>query len=147
MNKEVLIARHEDENGIGLVIEKSIDCKTIVIAPNGETVEPIDYEGINYLPCSVGDKVLVQYNKNKNVRTFKVIDIERSGHFFICEIIYDEEEIIELELLSLAEQVEAGDLTTNKAHLKADQLLASFLYKKGFPEIADAYNKVPKFYD
>ena len=147
MNKEVLIARHEDEDGRGLVIEKSIDCKTIVVAPDGEAVEPIDYDGVNYLPCSVGDKVIVQYNKNNIIRTFKVIDIERSRHFFVCEIIYDEDEMIELELLALADQVEAGDISTNKAHLKADELIISLLYRKGLVTIADAYNKVPKYYE
>jgi hypothetical protein len=147
MNKEVLIARHEDEDGRGLVIEKSIDCKTIVVAPDGESVEPIDYDGVNYLPCSVGDKVIVQYNKNNIIRTFKVIDIERSGHFFVCEIIYDEDEMIELELLALADQVEVGDISTNKAHLKADELIISLLYRKGLVNIADAYNKVPKYYE
>ena len=147
MANQVLIARHEGDGGLGLVLEKSIDCKTVVIAPNGDTVEPIDYDGVNYIPCNIGDKVLICYNKNKNIRTFKVTAIERSGHFFVCEIIYDEEEMIEIELLSIAEQVEAGDMSTNNAHLKADQLIVSLLYKKGFDAIADAYNKVPKYYE
>ena len=146
MNNQILIPRHEDGN-IGLVLEKSIDCKTVVVGPKGDAVEPIDYDGISYVPCNIGNKILIYYNKNKNVRTLKVVDIERSGHFFVCEIIYDEEEMIELELISLAEQVESGNMSTNTAHLKADQLVASFLYKKGYDIIADAFNKVPKYYE
>ena len=145
-DNNVLIPRHEDEK-LGLVLEKSLDCKTSIINSKGVAVDPIDYEGVNYIPCNIGDKIMIWYNKSKNVRTFKVVDIERSGHFFVCEIIYDEIEMIELELLSIAEQVEAGEMNTNKAHLKADQLLVSLLYKKGFDTIADAYNKVPKYYE
>ena len=129
MNNQVLVARHEDGK-LGLVMEKSLDCKTIVVNSKGDVIDPIDYDGINYVPCNVGDKIMMYYNDNKPVRTFKVVDIERSGHFFVCEIIYDEIEMIELELLSIAEQVEAGEMNTNKAHLKADQLLVSLLYKK-----------------
>ena len=58
-----------------------------------------------------------------------------------------EEEKLEMELLNIAEQVEEGKMTTNDAHLKADQLLVSFLYKQGFDQVADAFNKVPKFYE
>ena len=146
MKNQVLVARHEDGN-LGLVMEKSLDCKTIVVNSKGEVIEPIDYEGINYIPCNVGDKIMMHYNDDKPIRTFKVVDIERSGHFFLCEIIYNEDEMVELELLALAEQVEAGKMTTNVAHLKADQLIISLLYKKGLDVIADAYNKVPKYYE
>jgi hypothetical protein len=146
MLEQVLIARHED-NGLGLVLEKSLDCKTVVVGSNGFAVEPIDYDGINYVPCNVGDKIIVYYNKNKQTRTFKVVDVERSGHFFVCEIIYDEDELVELELISIAEQANEGNMSTNLAHLKADQLIASFLYKKGYIQIADAFNKVPKYYE
>ena len=146
MKNTILLPRCEDEEK-GLILEKGLNCKTVVIAPNGTSVEPIDYDGVNYIPCKVGDIIMHYYNKDKKVRSFKVLDVERSGHFFICEIIYDEEEMIEIELISLAEQVESGDMTTNIAHLKADQLLVSFLYKKGFVNIADAFNKVPKYYE
>ena len=146
MVNQVLIARHEDGK-LGLVMEKSLDCNTVVVNSKGELIDPIDYEGVNYIPCNVGDKILMQYNDDKPIRTFKVVDIERSGHFFICEIIYDEEEMIEMELIAIAEQVEAGKMNTNQAHLKADQLIISLLYKKGLDVIADAYNKVPKYYE
>ena len=145
-NNQVLMARHED-NGLGLVLEKSIDCKTVVVGSNGLPVEPIDYDGVKYIPCNVGDKIILYYNKDKRNRTFKVVGIEKSEHFFVCEIIYDDAEIIELELISLAEQVEENNMSVNVAHLKADQLIASFLYKKGFDQIADAFNKVPKYYE
>ena len=146
MNNQVLFTRHEDGE-LGLVMEKSLDCKTIVVNSKGEVIDPIDYDGVNYIPCSIGDKIMMQYNNDKPIRTFKVIDIEKSGHFFVCEIIYNEEEMIEMELLALVEQVEAGKMTTNVAHLKADQIIISLLYKKGLDIIADAYNKVPKYYD
>lgn len=146
MNNQVLVARHEDGK-LGLVMEKSLDCKTVVVNSNGDVVDPIDYDGINYVPCNVGDKILMQYNNNKPIRTFKVVDIERSGHFYICEIIYNEDEMVEMELIAIAEEVEAGKMTTNMAHLKADQLIVSLLYKKGLDVIADAYNKVPKYYE
>jgi hypothetical protein len=145
MKSQVLIARCDD-NGVGLVLENGLDCKTIIKGPNGSPVEPIDYNGIMYLPCNVGDTMMLCYN-DKTIRSFKVTGVERSGHFFVCEILFDEEEILEMELLNLAEQVEAEKMTTNMAHLKADQLLVSFLYKKGFPAIADAFNKVPKYYE
>lgn len=147
MNAVVLIARHVDENGVGLVIEQSIDCRTIVITPEGDIVESIDYDGINYIPCGINDKILVHYQNNQGVRTFKVVAIERSGHFFECEIIYDEEELIEMELLSIAEKAIAGEITVNKAHLKADELIITLLRYKKLNVIADAYSKVPKFYD
>ena len=131
MNNQVLVARHEDGK-LGLVMEKSLDCKTVVVNSNGDVVDPIDYDGINYVPCNVGDKILMQYNNNKPIRTFKVVDIERSGHFYICEIIYNEDEMVEMELIAIAEEVEAGKMTTNMAHLKADQLIVSLLYKTDF---------------
>ena len=147
MNSSVLIARCEDDKQVGLVAEKGLDCKTSVVNPSGAVMEPIDYDGVNYIPCNVGDSIILYYNKDKSTRTFKVVDIERSGHFFVCEIIYDEQEMLEMELLIIAEQVESGDMTTNAAHLKADQLLVSFLYKQGFNQVADAFNKVPKYYE
>lgn len=147
LNSQVLIARCEDDEGVGLVAEKGLDCKTKVVNPSGVTVEPVDYDGVNYIPCNIGDTVMLCYNKDKSIRTFKVIAVERSNHFFICEVLYDEEEMIEMELIALAEQVEENQMTPNTAHLKADQLLVSFLYKKGFDQIADAFNKVPKYYD
>jgi hypothetical protein len=144
---EYYIPRCMDAEGNGLVVEKGLDCKTMVINPNGVVVEPKDYNGVNYIPCNVGDKIVMNYNDEKNIRTFKVIDIERTNHFYICEVVYGEEEKIEMELLNIAEEVEAGNMTTNDAHLKADQLLISFLYKKGFHQIADAFNKIPKYYE
>jgi phosphomannomutase len=147
INENVLLPRCEDENHVGLVAEKGLDCKTVVVKPNGVVVEAVDYEGVKFIPCNVGDSIILHYNKDKSARTFKVVDIERSGHFFVCEIIYDEEEMLEMELLIIAEQVVNGNMTTNNAHLKADQLLVSFLYRKGFTQIADAFNKVPKYYE
>jgi hypothetical protein len=145
MKSQVLITRCEDKDGIGLVAEKGLDCKTMVINSMGN-VAPVEYDGVFYLPCNVGDNIVFYY-EDKKMRSFKVVDIERSGHFFVCEILYDEIEQIEMELLTLAEQVENNNMTVNNAHLKADQLIVSFLYKKGFPQIADAFNKVPKYYE
>ena len=54
----------------------------------------------------VGDRVVVYYKGNERCRTFKITDIERSEHFFVCEIIYDELETIEMELINIAEMVE-----------------------------------------
>ena len=52
-----------------------------------------------------------------------------------------------MELLNIAEMVMNGSMTTNNAHLKADQLLVSLLYKEGYEVIADAFNKIPKYYE
>ena len=144
---EYYIPRCMDENGNGFIVEKGIDCKTMVVNPNGNTRESVDFNGVNYVPCELGDKIMMCYNDGRNIRTFKVIGIERTKHFFVCEVVYSEEEQVEMELLNIAEQVEAGKMTTNDAHLKADQLLVTFLYKKGYSVIADAFNKVPKYYE
>lgn len=146
-NTTLLIPRCTDEKGNGLVLKHKIDCETVVIDPKGNTVEPIDYDGVLYIPCKVGDRVVVYYKGNERCRTFKITDIERSEHFFVCEIIYDELETIEMELINIAEMVENGAMTTNNAHLKADQLLVTLLYNKGFDLIADAFNRIPKYYE
>lgn len=143
----VLLPRCIDEDGRGVVIKENLDCETTVVDANGNIVEPVEYEGVMYIPCNVGDKIVLYYNNKKCNRTFKVVDIERSEHFFVCEIVYTDEEVIQMELLNIAELIAKGEMTTNAGHLKADQLLVSFLYKKGFASIADAFNKVPKYYE
>ena len=145
--QDVLLPRCVDKDGRGVVLKDRLDCETTVVDASGNVVEPIDYDGIFYVPCNVGDKIILYYNDKKCNRTFKVVDIERSGHFFVCEIIYTTEETLQMELLNIADLVNKGEMTTNAAHLKADQLLVSFLYKKGFASIADAFNKVPKYYE
>ena len=129
----------------GYVIKDKIDCTTNVVDSNGQNVEPVDFDGILYVPCNVGDRIIMNFGNNS--RKFKVIDIERTGHFFICEVIYGDEEKVEVELLDIAEKVKNGKLTTNEAHLKADQLLITFLYRKEYSAIADAFNKIPKYYE
>ena len=146
-NTVLLLPRCIDEEGRGLIMKNKIDCETSVIDPNGKTVEPIDYDGVLYVPCNVGDRVLIQYKNKCRARQFKIVDIERSEQFYVCEIIYDEIETIEMELLNIAEMVINGAMTTNNAHLKADQLLVSLLYKEGYVDIADAFNKIPKYYE
>ena len=143
---EYFIPRCVDGNN-GYVVEKGIDCKTMVVKPNGDMREPVNFNGVNYVPCELGDKIIMSYNDDNVIRTFKVIGIERTGHFFNCEVVLGEEEKLEMELLNIAEQVEEGKMTTNDAHLKADQLLVTFLYKKGYHAIADAFNKIPKYYE
>jgi phosphomannomutase len=143
----VLLPRCIDENGKGVIIKDKLDCETTVVNASGMIVKPIDYEGVMYIPCNVGDKIILYYKNKKANRTFKVVDIEKSEHFFICEIVYSDEETVQMELLNITELVKKGEMTTNEAHLKADQILVSFLYKKGFVEIADAYNQVPKYYE
>ena len=129
----------------GLVIKEKIDHEICVIDANGNNVDPIDCDGILYVPCNIGDRIMMLFGEMS--RTFKVIGIERSGHFFVCEIIYGEEEKLEMELLDIAEQVKNGTMTTNMAHLKADQLIMAFLYKNNYRAIADAFNKIPKYYE
>lgn len=146
MATQILIPRCEDGD-LGLVAEKGLDCRVVVKHSNGEVVEPIDYDGMSFIPCKVGDIVMYYYNEDKSTRIFKVQNIERSGHFFVCEIVYDEMELIEMELISIAEQVEAGEMTTNSAHLRADQLILSVLYSKGLKTLAEAYDRVPKYYE
>jgi hypothetical protein len=133
------------KDGKGLVIKEKIDCEVRVIDANGNNVEPIDCDGVFYVPCNIGDRIMMMFGEVS--RTFKVVDIERSGHFFVCEIIYGEEEKLEMELMDIAEQVKNGTITTNMAHLKADQLIMAFLYKNNYRAIADAFNKIPKYYE
>lgn len=142
---EYYIPRCVDENGKGLVIKDKIDCETSVVDPYGNIMEPIDYDGVLYVPCNIGDRIIMNFEKSS--RTFKVISIDISGHFFVCEILYTDEELVEVQLLNIAEQVKAGTMTTNDAHLQADQLIMTILYKKGFSAVADAFNKVPKYYE
>ena len=147
MNNNVLIPRHVDVAGKGLVLKDTIDCEITVTNVNSEPVEALDFDGVFYIPCNIGDKISIYYKDKKYSRVFKVKDIERSEHFYICEIIYTVEETTEMELLNIADMVKKGDMTTNEAHLKADQLLVTLLYNKGFDKIADAFNKVPKYYE
>lgn len=145
--KDVLIPRYIGPLGEGLVLKNALDCETTVIKANGETVEATDYDGTMYLCCNIGDRIVIHY-KNKNyTRTFKVKALERTNQFFVCEIIYTIEEGIEMELLSIAELVKSGKMTTNAAHLKADQLLVELLYKNKLDKVADAFNKIPKYYE
>ena len=146
MANQIMIPRHIG-NGKGLVMKNSIDSETTVIDARGNTKEPIDFFGVQYLECQVGDRIIIQYTDKKQSRTFKVVEIERSGQFFVCEIIYTVEESVEIELLNIAEMINGGQMTTNEGHLKADQLLVSLLYDKGLDTIADAFNKVPKYYE
>lgn len=144
---DVLIPRHIGPSGEGLVLKNTIDCETSVIKASGETVEATDYDGVMYVPCNIGDRIIIQYKNKKYSRTFKVKALERTNHFFICEIIYTVEESIEMELLNIAELVKSGKMTTNEAHLKADQLVIELLYKNKLDKVADAFNKVPKYYE
>ena len=144
---QVLLQRCVDEKGRGLIAMYSLDSTVTVVDMNSNAVKPVRIEGVWYIPCGVGDRILIEY-KNKNmVRMFKVVDIERSEQFFVCDRLYTNEETVEMELLSIASQVEAGTMTTNKAHLKADQLLLTVLFDKGLDAIADAFNKIPKYYE
>ena len=145
--RDILIGRHIDPDGLGLVLKESIDCETTVINAQGETVISKDYNGISYIPCNVGDRIIIYYKNKKYSRTFKVKALERTEQFYVCEIIYTLEESTEMELLAISEQVKNGEMTTNEAHLKADQLLVTLLYKSGLDKIADAFNKVPKYYE
>lgn len=145
--RDILIGRHIDPDGIGLVLKDTIDCETSIINAMGENVLAKNYNGVLYIPCNVGDRIIVYYKNKKYSRTFKVKALERTEQFYVCEIIYTLEESTEMELLAIAEQVKNGEMTTNEAHLKADQLLVTLLYKSGLDKIADAFNKVPKYYE
>lgn len=144
---DVLIGRHIDADGVGLVLKDTIDCETSVIDARGNVVLAKEYDGVLYIPCSVGDRIIIYYKNKKYSRTFKVKALERTEQFYICEIIYTIEESTEMELLAIAEQVKNGDITTNEAHLRADQLIVSLLYNNKLDAVADAYNKVPKYYE
>lgn len=145
--KDILIGRHIDSDGVGLVLKDTIDCETSVVNAMGENVPAKNYNGVLYIPCNVGDRIIIYYKNKKYSRTFKVKALERTEQFYVCEIIYTLEESTEMELLAIAEQVKNGEMTTNEAHLKADQLLVTLLYKSGLDKVADAFNKVPKYYE
>ena len=58
--QEVLLPRCVDKDGRGVVIKDRLDCETTVVNASGEIVEPVDYNGILYIPCNVGDKICLK---------------------------------------------------------------------------------------
>lgn len=147
MQRQIYIQRCVDYGGIGLVAKSTIDSEVIVVDKNGNRVEQVIHNGQEYLPCNIGDTIITTYTKKKYSTNFKVVGIDRSEQFYICEIVFSLEENIEMQLIELKNMVDKGSITVNKAHLKADDLLLSLLYEKGYNRIADAFTTLPKFYD
>lgn len=144
---DILIPRCISPEGKGLIIKSCIDSTSTVINSNGEIVQPEQHNGMDYLPCNVGDAIVVYYENKKYSRNFKIVGIDKSEQFFICNNVLSFEENIELQLKEIANMVKENKLTTNEAHLKADELIVSLLYKKGYDRIADAFVSVPKYYE
>lgn len=146
-NQQIFIPRHINYDQVGLVNKNTIDTELIVVDCNGKEVPPIVHNGQKYVPCKLGDTIITRYTKKEFVRSFKVVALDRTEQFYICEPVYSKEDMIELELIELKVKIESGELCHNKAHLKADDLLVQLLYEKGFDRIADAFVALPKFYN
>lgn len=146
-NERFLIPRHINYQDKGLVNKNTIDTEMIVVDPSGKEVDSVMHNGQMYIPCNIGDTIITRYTKKDFTRNFKVVDIEESGQFYICEPVYNKEDLVELELRELITEVKNGAITVNKAHLKADDLLVGLLYHLKLNRIADAFVELPKFYD
>lgn len=133
--------------GKGLIAKNTIDSEITVVDKNGVKIEPIEHNAQLYIPCNIGDTIIVTYTKKKISRRFKVIALDRTEQFFVCDIVLDLEETVELRLIEIQELYEKGTITSSTLHQKADDLLVELLYEKGYDRIADAFVKVTKFYD
>lgn len=143
----IYIPRSINYEGTGLVAKNTIDSEITVVDKDGKDVNYIVHNGQKYIPCKIGDTIIIYYSKKKYSRSFKVIGIEHSEQFYVCELVLSFDENLEMQLIDIKNQVEKGIITTNQAHLKADDLIISLLYNKGLDRIADAYNAVPKYYE
>lgn len=142
----IMLQRCITTDNRGLVLKSCID-STITVVSQGKEVAEETHNGISYIECKVGDMVSVYYDLKKYSRRFKVVGIDTSGQFYICEIVYSLEEDIEIQIKELQSLITDGKITTNQAHLKADELLVTLLYNKGFDKIADAFTALEKWYE
>lgn len=147
MNGKIYMPRSINYEGRGLVTKCTIDSELTVVDKNGKEIPYVVHNGQKYVPCEIGDTIIAYYSKKKYSRNFKVVGIDHSEQFFVCELILSFEDNIEMQLIDLKTQAENGIITTNQAHLKADDLIISLLYNKGLDRIADAFTRVPKYYE
>lgn len=143
----IFIPRSINYEGKGLITKCTIDSEFTVIDKDGKERQFVVHNGQKYVPCELGDTIIAYYSKKKYSRNFKVVGIDHSEQFFVCDLVLSFEDNIEMQLIDLKTQVDKGIITTNQAHLKADDLLVSLLYDKDLGRIADAFTRVPKYYD
>lgn len=146
-NQQIFIPRHINYKDMGLVNKNTIDTEMLVVDINGKQIDSLMHNGQEYIPCKIGDTIICRYTKKEFTRNFKVVGLDRTEQFYICEPVYSKEDSVELELIELKAKVEKGEICPNKAHLKADDLLLELLNEKGFKRIVDAFVAIPKFYN
>lgn len=147
MANKIFFPRTINYKGKGLIAKNTIDSEIIVVDKEGQKVESIEHNDQEYIPCIIGDTIIVTYTKKKISRKFKVVGIDVSEQFYVCEIVLSFEDNIELQLIEIQQLYEKNSITSSTVHQKADDLLVQLLYEKGYNRIADAYLKVTKFYD
>ena len=147
MNGQIYIPRSINYEGRGLVNKCTIDSELTVVDRDGKEIPYIVHNGQKYVPCEIGCTIIVYYSKKKYSRNFKVVGVDHSEQFFVCDLVLSFEDNIEMQLIDLKTQTDNGIINTNQAHLKADDLIISLLYNKGLDRIADAFTRVPKYYE
>ena len=129
------------------ILTEAIDSVFTVIS-NDRVVEPVVINGVHYTKCNIGDYVIInfKYNKNQYTRRYKITGVDSTGLLFHCVSAPTEEESIFLQMMELFDKCQKGEIHTEEAHMKADELLLTLLYNLKLDNIADAYIKIPKWY-
>ena len=147
MADKILFPRCINYKGQGLIAKNTLDTEITVVDHESKLIEVIKHNDQEYIPCKIGDTIIATYTKKKISRRFKVVGIDPSEQFYICENVLTFEDNIELQLIEIQQLYERNSITSATVHQKADDLLVQLLYEKGFERIADAYVKVTKFYE
>ena len=102
-----------------------------------------------YVECNIGDHIIINYRYNgvECSSRFKVIGKDSTGMFFICNSDPTEEEAVYLELMDIYNRVQKGEMGTDVAHEKADEVILNLLYQKKLNLIADIFLAIPKWYN
>jgi len=140
------IQRHQFE-GKSYIIAKTIDSEMTVFRKD-YIIDPVKIDGVIYVECAIGDHIILNYKYNGVMcsKRFKVIGKDSTGLFFVCNSDPTEEEAIYLELMDIYNRVQRGEMGTDIAHEKADEVILNLLYQKKLNLIADIYLAIPKWY-
>lgn len=140
------LQRHQFE-GKTYIVAKTVD-SNITVFRKDYIIDPVCIDRVLYAECAIGDHVLVtyKYNGTNCTKRFKVIGKDTTGLFFICNSDPTEEEAAYLELMTIYDKVQRGEMGTDEAHEQADEVILNILYQKKLNLIADIYLAIPKWY-
>ena len=147
MKEEKLhLQRHRFE-GKTYIVAKTVD-SNITVFRKDYILEPVCIDKVLYVECAIGDHILITYKYNgvDCTKRFKVIGKDNTGLFFICNSDPTEEEAAYLELMTIYDKVQRGEMGTDEAHEQADEVILNILYQKKLNLIADIYLAIPKWY-